>query len=227
MALRILLSLAMLIPAAPVKPEARECPFTSVEECRAWLEKCCGAGDRVREFCQILDDDCGDNREAARSSGCCSDEEQIASQSACGGGSCSSEAQGSSEEESESCCVSTLRADEPSSSDDCSPDSPAVETDHSGLQKTVFACSAHTSPGMGAMECLWCCCCPPRPIRLPDPQPTPVTQRSTLEKVKVEKDSGPGAIQTLVHTPPLQFLNAPIVPLPSSTRQAILCVWLN
>lgn len=221
----------MLIPAAPVKPEAGDCPFTSVEECRAWLEKCCGAGDLVGEFCQIKIDDCGDAcREAAdatRSSGCCSDDEPVASQSTCGGGNCTSEAQGFSKDESESCCESTLCADEPSSSVDCSPDSPAVAMDRAGLERTVPACSAHTSPGKGAMECLWCCCCPLRPVRLPHPQPTPVTQRSTLEKVKVEREAEPGSIQTHVQTPPLLFRDAPIIPLPCSTRQAILCVWLN
>jgi len=230
MALRILLSLAMLIPAAPVKPETGECPFTSIDECRAWLEECCGAGDRVAEFCRIAERTCDDagcgDRGAVSPGGCCSDDEPDASQFDCGGGRCTEEAEESREESPESCCTSTSCSDESTCDDEDSSSSCAVAHADNSVEMTGDACPAHSSSKC-ALQCLLCCCCPLRPVRLPQPQPTPVTQRTSLEKEKVLEDAPPVAVQPNVQRPHRALRDFPPIPMTCSTRQAVLCVWLN
>jgi hypothetical protein len=98
MLLRIVLSLSMILPALPVEAECGECPFTSMEECREWLEACCGAGDRADVICESV---CvvGDSAvvesctsECASAVSCCITESDDPGVAAClSGSACSSE----------------------------------------------------------------------------------------------------------------------------------------
>lgn len=233
MALRILLSLAMLIPAAPVKPEAGECPFKTIDECRAWLEKCCGAAERVREFCPDLDcnsgDTCREDRTAAGHATCCSANDESAEPAASDGEGtcCSVMPRETPEETNESCCGSTSCGGEKAGTETKSNSAWRDASPNYEPSRTRPSCSTHSRAGQGLMQCLWCCCCPLRPIRLPEPQPTPVTQRSTLEKVKALEDAIPIAFQSIIQPPRRDIRESVEIPRASSTRQAILCIWLN
>jgi hypothetical protein len=56
MILRLLLSFAMLMPAAPAELDCGQCLDGSADECRAMLDACCNAGDRVEEYCVLICD---------------------------------------------------------------------------------------------------------------------------------------------------------------------------
>ena len=88
MVLRIILSLSMTLPALPVEAAFEECPFTSMEECREWLEACCGAGELAEAMCGSVweeeDDDAGSCASECGSFSCC-----FAEADECGGAVCS------------------------------------------------------------------------------------------------------------------------------------------
>ena len=200
MILRILLSIAMLLPALPTVADCGDCPFTSVEECREWLDACCGAGDDVEAICGLA---CIENR--------CDETE------ACGAVSCAAEGQ-SECSSTVSCC--SAESEEPDAAG-CSSE-PTYSSDD-------LPCgdAAESSAIDGVPVCLWCVCCPMGRPRPPEPQPAPITQRASEEKEKPNSDSGsrrfePPVMSTLL----LAFARVDPLVFPDS-RQAMLCVWRN
>ena len=199
MILRTFLSIAMLLPALPTEADCGDCPFTSVEECREWLDACCGAGDEVETICGLA---CAEAT---------TDDSEV-----CGGVSCAED--GASDCSSTvSCC--SAESDEPGVA--CSSESTCSSAD--------LPCgeAAKSSAIEGDPVCLWCVCCPMGRPRPPESQPAPITQRASAEKEKANSDSGsrrvePPAMSTLL----IAF--APVDHfVPPDSRQAMLCVWRN
>jgi|CXWL01.1.fsa_nt_gi hypothetical protein len=70
MVLRILLSLAMLLPAMPAEMNCGDCRVMSVEECLEALDQCCNATSKAAtECCEVVCDDepacCGSECESS------------------------------------------------------------------------------------------------------------------------------------------------------------------
>ncbi|HKQ49435.1 MAG TPA: hypothetical protein VJZ71_15295 [Phycisphaerae bacterium] len=198
MILRTILSIAMLVPALPTEADCGECPFTSVEECRVWLDACCGAGNDVETICGFACiETTGDENEACAGVSCTEgDRSECSSNESC----CSAEPYEPGVAGCESLCSSEDppigEAAEPSASDD-------------------------------EPVCLWCVCCPMGRPRPPEPQSAPITQRASPEKEKASNDSGsrrvePPAMSTLL----LAFARLNHF-VPPDSRQAMLCVWRN
>lgn len=216
MALRLVLSLAMCIPAGPA-PREIQCPFATMEECRAWLEQRCGDDDRLIEACMAR---CQD----AMSPG--EDDVDSVDVVTC----CSATPSGEIPAEKStptSCCSATLEVETPScseaSSTGCCGEDEAAEQPEPDV---ASYCPDHSAAGAKPLTCDWCCCCPVRPIRVPvPPQPAPAAQRSSLEKVHTTQaiaDYSTAAAS--IHSAPFAGKLTP-VPLTASSRQSVLCVW--
>ena len=70
MILRILLSLAMLLPAMPAEMDCGDCRLMSVDECRKAIDQCCNATtEQGTECCEMVCDDapacCGSECESS------------------------------------------------------------------------------------------------------------------------------------------------------------------
>ncbi len=214
MVLRVLLAIAMVMPAAP-PPSKGECPFTTIEECRAWLDACCGAGDRLEEFCAITCDDATEKPDETEdccfqsrampdeSSGCCRASDDAAPDSPC----CSAK------ENPAGCDVETSLEDL-----DCSG---SREERNSGSGRS---CIEHAS-GRQGFRCEWCCCCPVRPNPIPSPPQAPAPARVSVERIKAQALAKSAVVDAgaLVATSRVERPFDALVP--SNSRQSVLCVW--
>jgi hypothetical protein len=73
--------------------------------------------------------------------------------------------------------------------------------------------------------CVWCCCCPLRPIRVPEPPQARVIERSSDERIKVRADTRICRLEAKETAPAQRVRSTFAIPVPSDARQAILCVW--
>jgi len=233
----------MLVPAAPVEQDIRDCPFETIEECRAWLEKCCGAGARLEELCPVVvcesEVTCGaDSDPACARDICCKVQVETEQKPTCEiSGVCCGKAPLSSaalqstqkasicKSESESACCTVSTICQPTELKSAAPSTETESPKPDSSQDTEQTCDEHSSPSKGQLNCEWCCCCPVRPTRVPDPPQTPVAQRPSNEKTKVESTSAGVRIVVNVLSPVRLDLDAVNVTIPSNDRQAILCIW--
>lgn len=200
MILRTILSVAMLLPALPTKADCGDCPFTSLEECREWLDACCGAGDDVETICgPACVEAMGDEGEAYCSVSC-----SVA---------------GQSEYSSTLVCCSAV-TDEPGVAgcfleSTCSSDNlPCGEAPES-------------LAGTGEPVCLWCVCCPLGRPRPQEPQPAPAVQRPSAEREKTLDDAGSRHMESSSALPTQLVFATPVDSVRTDSRQALLCVWRN
>jgi len=231
--LRILLSLAMLLPGGPPPVDCGDCPFTSVEECRAWLASCCDAGDRVGELCGAVEpeqadtSDCGSAcGDADTSISCCSAEpatdEDASPETQREAGS---DVARDPPEAGTTCCKSATVCDAtpvkmPAEAGCCG------DSDSESPVAAGPACPGHSRGNTGQPNCDWCCCCPMRPSRAPDRPQAPLPVRSSVEKEKAANAAIVGAVQATVSSSVQRASQAPVsVPVPSNSRQSVLCVW--
>ena len=228
--LRILLSLAMLLPGAPPAADRGNCPFTSVEECRAWLESCCDARDRASGSCggvenegaSSCDSACGD---AETSISCCSaessDDDEVSLRTE---PEAAAEGTDVGAQAGDTCCNPYAGIDSTSvgihAEEGCCGDSDSESPGVAGP-----SCPGH-SPGIpGQLNCEWCCCCPIRPSRAPERPQAPLPVRSSVEKAKALNAAIVGSIQTNTRNQ-VRLFQAPVgLPVPSNSRQSVLCVW--
>jgi len=217
MLVRILLSLAMLVPAAPAEDDTRGCPFTTVEECQAWLRACCP------EFAQS---EAASPEPCASEATCCKSETQCTAASSSADaepteGCCGSRSEAAVEEADACCASSSACGADQNRASDCSS---AGETQRACGGGAPCDSSTRCADPTSKAPCEWCCCCPLRPLRGPEPQPTPVTQRSSSEKATPDK-----AAPTRLESPNLTRDLIPRLRSETATsfdsRQSVLCIW--
>lgn len=192
------------------------------------MEKCCGAD--TADLCQIVicnsrDKCCGDSDTSEPAICWALWESTEKAETWSGGSCCSAESRAPSRDSIDSNCCSKA-----SGGCDSERKSDAIArstTTHSDPESSGFHqdCSEHSSPKQAGTRCQWCCCCPLRPVRVPEPQPTPVAQRPSSEREMARDNEKSGDIQILRLTGQRSIRHCHAFLPCSCDTQAVLCVW--
>lgn len=230
MILRLLLSISMMTPALPARPECADCTRRLPDACRAWIASQCAERDACATECRIdIETSCGGPDRDADSSGTCT-----LVLTCCAGSEPPDEAPPRLACET-ACCEAP---DEATAARACGTGCGAAgfgasaEPAACGLPVpgTVARCEAEGSPESPqrcvlVISCERCYCCPQRVPRPVEPRQTPAAQRAASDKQKADEPGGPGRVVPVAFTPTVlpraDVRQAPV----GASRQAALCIW--